>query len=126
MHCSDCGKEKGDHANACPHCGYAPNITVLSPEEREQFQGVTIEQNERQEERRANGYYEYTSTGPNHRVHVRHISFDSTGGGFWSRILIILAVLGFIAALLFVALPLALIVIAVAALASLVIKLIFR
>jgi hypothetical protein len=107
-----------DSAKVCSNCDRNRSVTVLTPEEREGFQGVTINQ---EQERQENGYYEYSSTGPNHRVHVRQVHFNS-GTGFLSRLFIVLAILAFLAALVLVALPLAVIVIGVVAVISFIIR----
>lgn len=118
MHCLDCGKEINDSpTQRCPDCENTHQVTVLSPGEREQFQGVTINQDE--EPGRED--YQYTSYGPNHRVHVRQIHVH--GSSFWSRILIALTIMAFLAALVFVALPIVLVVVAVFAVISFIIRL---
>lgn len=117
MRCLDCGKEIDDSCQRCPDCENMHQVTVLSPGEREQFEGVTINQ----EDETGREDHQYTSYGPNHRVHVRQIHVH--GSSFWSRMLIALTVMAFLAALVFVALPIVLVVIAVIAVVSFVIKL---
>lgn len=116
MRCPDCGKEIDASSQRCNSCENMQHVTVLTPGEREQFQGVTINQEEE-----PGKDYQYTSYGPNHRVHVRQIHVR--GSSFWSRLLIALMVMAFLAALVFVALPIVLVVIAVIVLVSFVIRL---
>ena len=115
MRCPKCGDEM-DTADTCKKCADGePELTILTPDERDEFRGLTIQQgNERDQgpdypQWPDDGGYSYRSEGPGHRVYVRQVSFGSQSTG-WLTKLIIAAVLLF---LLFVALPLALIVIAV-------------
>ena len=118
MQCPKCGGET-DAAGFCKSCaGGEPEITVLSPDERDDFHGMTIQQgNEREPgpdypQWPADGNQEYRSEGPGHRVYVRQVSFGSQSTS-WLTKLVIAAVIGF---LLFVALPVALIILAVSSL----------
>ena len=78
MKCSFCGKELERGTQECPycHCSIEAEVQVLRPEERDTFDGVTIEQDGNAEggtrvedmrtERRA---YEQNNGGPQIRVH---------------------------------------------------------
>ena len=80
MKCSFCGKELERGTQECPycHCSIEAEVQVLRPEERDTFDGVTIEQDGNAEggtrvedmrtERRA---YEQNNGGPQIRVHIR-------------------------------------------------------
>ena len=105
MKCSFCGKELERGTHECPycHCSIEAEVQVLRPEERDTFDGVTIEQDGNAEggtrvedmrtERRA---YEQNNGGPQIRVH----SF-----GCGSGILMTLLILGGILAIFFFLLP---------------------
>lgn len=116
--CPECGKERDASVEKCPYCEQELQITVLSPQERETFQGVTINQ-DTDEGREEN--YQYTGYGPNHRVHIRHVHVS--GGSFWSKLLIALTIMAFLAALVFVALPLVFVVVAIVAVVSFIMRL---
>lgn len=105
MKCSFCGKELERGTQECPycHCRIEAEVQVLRPEERDTFDGVTIEQDGSTEngarmedastEHRA---YEQNTGGPQIRVH----SF-----GCGSGILMTLLILGGILAIFFFLLP---------------------
>ena len=95
MRCESCGREIEPPAEKCPHCADTSLVRVLSPEERENFQGVTLG-----EEPATGGDYTYESRGPHHRVYVRQVSLGG-GMGIWTK-LVLLAVIGL---LVFVVLP---------------------
>ena len=118
MQCSKCGSET-DAAGFCKSCaGDEPEIKVLSPDERDDFHGLTIQQgNEREPspdypQWPPDGNQEYRSEGPGHRVYVRQVSFGSNATSLLTK-LVIAAVIVF---LLFVALPIALVIVAVSSL----------
>lgn len=101
MKCSFCGKELERGTQECPycHCRIEAEVQVLRPEERDTFDGVTIEQDGNSEsgtrvedakaERRT---YGQSTAGPQIRVH----SF-----GCGSGILMTLLILGGILAIFF-------------------------
>ena len=120
MGCANCGSEFDDNLDNCPECNSSRNVTVLTPEERENFSGVTISQ---EEEKKQDGYYEYTHSRPGQRVHIRQVSFDSSKHGAWGKLAIGLAVLAVIAGLFLVALPIVLFFIVGIGLVSFVLKL---
>lgn len=100
MRCANCDKEIRPEDKECPNCRRLQGeVKVLTPEERENFQGITLGDAPAQE-----GNYQYENHGPNQRMYVRHVTFGSGKSGFWTK-LIIAAVLG---VLIFVFLPLAL------------------
>ena len=101
--CSRCAAETGE-------------VKVLRPDERDDFNGLTIQQGGESEnatgfKEETPGHYEYRSEGPGHRVYVRQVSFGSHMG-FLTKLLIVAVILF----LVFVALPIALIVLAVSSL----------
>jgi hypothetical protein len=115
MRCPECNAEIADVGSDCEKCGYkAAEVKVLRPDERDGFQGLTIQQggDSPGQAPHADGHsgnYEYRSEGPGHRVYVRQVSFGSKPFGFLTK-LIVIAVILF---LIFVALPVALVLMAV-------------
>lgn len=104
MKCSFCGRELERGIQECPycHCRIETEVQVLRPEERDTFEGVTIEEDgsteggtrveDVRDERRA----DEQTAGPKIRVH----SF-----GCGSGILMTLLILGGILAIFFFLLP---------------------
>ncbi len=108
MKCPTCGREF-ENAACCPYCrDSGGEVKVLTPAERESFQGVTLDGGPEPGEDRE-GRYEYESRGPRHRVYVRQVNF----GGKTSFLtkLVILAIIGVV---LFVILPMFFLVFAAA------------
>lgn len=91
MQCSKCGTQFEGDSQFCPNC--QPAVRVLTPEERENFEGMTIQDTEY----RGNGDRDYSGTG--RRVYVKHIQLGP--GGLLGRIILGLVVAG----LIVVALP---------------------
>lgn len=96
MQCAECGREMEPQEEKCPYCSAKGEVRVLSHEERENFQGITLG-----DEPVAGGDDTYESQGPHHRVYVRQVNFGSGKISIWTK-LVILAVIGL---LLFVVLP---------------------
>ena len=100
-----------DASSFCNRCsGDAPEVKVLRPDERDDFKGLTIQQDSGSTEESGNRQgdsvnYEYRSEGPGHRVYVRQVSFGSQPFGFLTKLVIAAMILFFI----FVALPVALV-----------------
>ena len=116
MRCSKCGGEL-DAEGFCQSCTAGePEIKVLSPDERDDFHGLTLQQGDdpykQQEHFQSEGQagnYEYRSEGPGHRVYVRQVSWGSQSTSLLTK----LAIAAVILFLLFVALPIALVIVAV-------------
>jgi hypothetical protein len=103
MSCIHCGAYTEPEQNICPDCRQNQQVTVLPPEERENFQGLTIEES-------INGteYNRSQAEHSNPHVYVHQFNFGSTKGGLLLKLLI-----GAIFLLvIMVALPLALIFLA--------------
>jgi hypothetical protein len=104
MRCKKCNAEMEAEVGVCPVCGerwteHEVEVEVLPPEERDEFQGITIEQNPQSSpDERGDSNYEYYD--PRKRVYVRQINLSGKGG-WLSRILVGLAVL----AVIFLAFP---------------------
>ena len=115
MRCPECNEEIANIGSDCEKCGHkAVEVKVLRPDERDDFQGLTIQQGggpagESLYTAGQSGSYEYRSEGPGHRVYVRQVSFGSKPFGFLTK-LIVIAVILF---LVFIALPVALVLMAV-------------
>ena len=117
MRCPKCGAEMENDSSICGRCvAETVEVKVLRPDERDDFNGLTIQQGGEADNttgfrEETPGNYEYRSEGPGHRVYVRQVSFGSHMG-FLTKLLIVAVILF----LVFVALPVALIVLAVSSL----------
>lgn len=101
MKCPTCGREIAPPDTECPNCAdREAQVKVLTPAERENFQGVTLD-SDPTGERSGEGSYSYESRGPHHRVYVRGVSFGGGKTSLWTK-LVILAVIGVV---VFVILP---------------------
>lgn len=115
MRCPECNAEIADVGSDCEKCGYkAAPVKVLRPDERDGFQGMTIQQGGDSSGQAPyadgqSGNYEYRSEGPGHRVYVRQVSFGSKPFGFLAKLIVVALILFFV----FIALPVALILMAV-------------
>jgi hypothetical protein len=100
MRCEQCGTEFSDDCRVCPECSHSlSEVEILTPEEREDFQGITIENPGHEAERQDDYTYEYH--GPHKGVYVRGFNFNFGKGGLLNRILVGLIVAG----VLFLAAP---------------------
>lgn len=94
MRCPNCGYMQEDQ-DICPECGYKlNNVQLLTPEERENFTGITIEQ----EEQEPSHAKEYSRQYGQYKTRIVW-----TGGGLLTTVIFI----GIILLLLFFALPIA-------------------
>ena len=116
MRCPKCSEEFAGTGPICNRCvTAAAEVKVLRPDERDDFQGLTIQQTDESANRGVyqnetnGGNYEYRSEGPEHRVYVRQVSLGSKPWGFLTKLLIAVLVLFFV----FVALPVALLLMVV-------------
>lgn len=118
MRCPKCGAAMDTDSSICSRCAEETvEVKVLRPDERDDFNGLTIQQGGEADNttgfrEETPGNHEYRSEGPGHRVYVRQVSFGSQSMGFLTKLLIVAVILFFI----FVALPVALIVLAVSSL----------
>ena len=112
MKCPKCGVEMEIDSSICRHCAAETGeVKVLRPDERDGFNGLTIQQDGEADNttgfrEETPGNYEYRSEGPGHRVYVRQVSFGSQPFGFLTKLVIAAMILFFI----FVALPVALVI----------------
>ena len=95
MQCPNCGEKIQTGTDNCPHCGHELSVTVLSRQERDNFDGVTIEGDTGGTRRQYSGY----DSGDRGRVRHINVSFGSSG---WAGKLMVAAV---VAILIFFFLP---------------------
>jgi hypothetical protein len=106
LNCTVCGAEIQSDTGQCPKCKEIENnVQVLTPEEKQDFDGITIEQDV---EKRAEEQYTYQSYNKNQRIYVKHVNFGGRMGLFTKLILCIIFI-----GLIVVALPIALFFISV-------------
>ncbi len=95
MQCPNCNENLQFGTDACPHCGHKLAVTVLSRQERDNFNGITIEDNKYDGHRQDRSYEEGSP-----RIKRINLSFGSSS---WLGNLVVAAIL---AAILFFFLPL--------------------
>lgn len=106
LNCTICGAEIQSDTGLCSKCKEIErNIQILSPEEKQEFDGITIEQDP---EKSAEEHYKYQSYNENQHIYVKHINF----GGQMALLTKILLGILFIG-LIVIALPVALFFISV-------------
>lgn len=106
MKCDFCGREVEERVTECPYCHYQlkKETQVLSPDERDTFEGITIEEDGRtsssertaEQKSRYSSYETSRQAGPQIKVKTVNIS---------SGILMTLLIIGGILALFFFLLP---------------------
>jgi hypothetical protein len=104
MSCIHCGRNIDPDQTICSDCQQNPKVTVLPPEERENFNGLTIQQAEDGTE-----YNNSSESNSNPHIYVRHFSFGSAKGNLLTKLLIAAIII----LVVFVALPFVLISLAV-------------
>ncbi len=115
--CTQCAAEIKEGMTYCPKCGQMCSaVQVLTPQERENFQGITIQDDK---DEQASGY-EQRSFESGQRVYVRHIQFGSSG--FIVKLILLVITLLFI----FVFLPMAMMFAAAGILGWFIIRLLKR
>ncbi|HWR07716.1 zinc ribbon domain-containing protein [Sporomusa sp.] len=97
MECPNCSAHIESGASSCPNCGHELAVKVLSRQERDNFDGVTIEEKNDGDSRRRYSSYESSDRA---RVKGINLVFDSSG---WMGKLIVAAIF---AVLVFFFLPL--------------------
>ncbi|MDF2635540.1 MAG: hypothetical protein K0R78_2414 [Pelosinus sp.] len=104
--CVVCGLETQSDEHLCPRCIELENkVQVLTPEEKRDFAGITIEQDQEKQTE----YGDNRSYTDNHRIYVKHMNVNMGQTSILTKI-----ILGIIfAGLLIVALPIALIIISI-------------
>jgi hypothetical protein len=84
MRCNRCGVESEADNGVCPNCGERSDrveVEVLPPEARDEFQGITIEQNP-QASGAERGSYDYEYHDSHKGVYIRRINLSGKGGWF--------------------------------------------
>ena len=112
MKCTKCGQEL-DVSGRCPYCSpEPPEVRVMSKEEKNLYNGITIDENiENTAQHRENRTY--TKRQDKSNIFFKNIRFNTFGSNWMSRaavFLLIAAGLGFV---VFIALPIALIGVAI-------------
>ncbi|MDQ0204700.1 zinc ribbon domain-containing protein [Pectinatus haikarae] len=97
MICHKCGREIND-SKVCPYCGQDNNITIMTDQEKIDYGGVTIEENN-DRVHHGSGYSQSTK-GRQGRT-----AFRVTGGSWMSRLIFGIGILAIAAFVFFVALP---------------------
>lgn len=83
MRCENCGAEV-DLNGKCPNCHTENNeIKVLSPEEKHDFRGITIDQTGQRTAEESRDYQDARQ-----RIYVRQVNFSSVKTGFFLKLLI--------------------------------------
>ncbi len=105
MKCIACGAEIQPDKQLCPLCMELEHkVQVLTPEEKQEFSGITIEQDQGKQ---TNDYDDYLDNDEKQRIYVRHVNLGQTG-------IVTKIILGVIfAGLLVIALPIAILVLSI-------------
>ena len=112
MRCFHCGTEIINDISVCPHCGQGVSeVKVLSRQERDNFNGVTLGEADSFDNATIPGYKYQGSQGKS-KVYVRQVSI---GGGILSRLMWggILLLLAFLGLIIFAALPIIILLLSV-------------
>jgi hypothetical protein len=105
--CVVCGHEIRSDDQLCPNCIELENkVQVLTPEEKRDFSGITIEQDQ---EKQSAGHDDNRGYSENQRIYVKHVNFSMGQTSILTKIILGMIVAG----LLIVALPIALLIIGV-------------
>ena len=98
LNCKVCGAGMETDEQQCSKCREFENkVQVLTQEERQHFSGITLEQDERQEE----GHYQYQASNAKQQMYSRHFSISNTS--LLTKLLIGIILAGVV----FIALPIA-------------------
>ncbi len=104
MKCSVCGDEIQPDEQLCSKCNDLEHkVQILTPEEKQDFAGLTIEQDPEQQ---SVGYNDYRE---NQRIYVKYVNFNMRQTGMLMKIIVGIIIAG----LLIVALPIALFIISI-------------
>jgi hypothetical protein len=92
MNCTYCGRETGSTEPVCEDCRLKSNqVTILSPEERDHFDKMTIDQNPNGKEGSHYGHFDYDE--PQHEQ-PRVFVFGSHSTNLLTRFVLGLVILG--------------------------------
>ncbi|AIF52170.1 hypothetical protein [Pelosinus sp. UFO1] len=103
MKCTVCGSELQSETQKCPTCiDTEHKVQVLTPEAKQDFGGITIEQ---EDGKTAEEYSDpYSGYNEKQRIYIKHVNFGTGQTGLFTKIILGIIFLG----LLIVALPIAL------------------
>jgi hypothetical protein len=105
--CIACGAEVQSDEQLCSACiELEHKVQVLTPEEKQDFSGITIEQDPGKQ---TNEYDDYLDNNEKQRIYVRHVNFSMKQTGIVTKIIIGIIFAG----LLVIALPIALLAISI-------------
>ena len=108
LRCSVCGNEVQADEQQCSNCiEKESKVQVLTPEEKQEFNGITLVQGQEQQEKE---HYKSESYHNNQRIYTTQFSIGNTS--FLTKVIIGLVILGVV----FVALPVAILVISIGSL----------
>jgi len=98
LNCRICGAEIETNEQECSKCKEMENkVQVLTPEERQYFNGITVEQDQQDDE----GHYRGQASNANQQMYTKQFTISSIG--LFTKLLIGIVLAGII----FVALPIA-------------------
>jgi hypothetical protein len=84
MRCANCGAELGSNEQECANCRKEElEIKVLTPEEKRDFHGITIDQSGQSQSQERLQY-----EGSGERMYVRHASVSLPKAGLFVKLLI--------------------------------------
>jgi hypothetical protein len=103
MPCIHCGADTEPGQDTCINCRQKPEVTVLPPEERENFNGLTIEPDSNDKD-----YHQSQTNHSNPHVFVHQFNFGSAKGNLLLKLLIgavflVIVILALPVALIFLA-----------------------
>jgi hypothetical protein len=105
--CIVCGAEIQSDEQLCPVCiELEHKVQVLTPEEKQDFSGITIEQDQGKQ---TSDYDDYHGNNEKQRIYVKHVNFSMGQTGILTKIILGIIFTG----LIVVALPIALLVISI-------------
>ncbi|WP_425057858.1 hypothetical protein SCACP_24240 [Sporomusa carbonis] len=106
MRCPNCGAQKESETGSCPHCRQEATVKVLNRQDRDNFTGVTIE-----DEHESGSHREYTGghQQAGYRTRVKNINVSFNSSGLTGKLLLAAVV----ALLIFFFLPLLMFILAV-------------
>lgn len=86
MKCNQCGRELPSDETDCSYCKMeSQQVQILTPEERQGFKGVTIEQDS--ERRYSDAQDERPQYSANERIFVRQVKFNNIGRSWFSKLI---------------------------------------
>lgn len=113
LNCSVCGTKLENDEQECLKCKEIENkVQVLTLEERQHFSGITVEQDEREEQ----GHEQYQASNANQHIYSRQFSIGNTS------LLTKLFIGVILAGIIFIALPIAIFFISIVAIIAYIVR----